>query len=62
MALGIFRPGTESSLAFGTMTPVPQAPHSASSSRTNDCGPEGTYGEVGWNHLFQHPKILRSIR
>ena len=24
MALGIFRPGTESSLAFGTMTPVPQ--------------------------------------
>ena len=23
----------------------------------NDCGSEGTYGEVGWNHLFQHPKI-----
>jgi N-acetylneuraminic acid mutarotase len=22
----------------------------------NDCGPQATYGEVGWNHLFQHPK------
>ena len=23
----------------------------------NDCGSEGTYGEVAWNHLFQHPRI-----
>jgi hypothetical protein len=22
----------------------------------NDCGAQGTYGEVGWNHLFQHTK------
>ena len=22
----------------------------------NDCESEGTYGEVAWNHLFQHPK------
>jgi hypothetical protein len=22
----------------------------------NDCGSQGTYGEVGWNHLFQHTK------
>ena len=23
----------------------------------NDCESQGTYGEVAWNHLFQHPKI-----
>jgi serine/threonine-protein kinase len=22
----------------------------------NDCGSQGTYGEVGWNHLFQHTR------
>ena len=22
----------------------------------SDCGAQGTYGEVGWNHLFQHTK------
>jgi hypothetical protein len=22
----------------------------------SDCGSQGTYGEVGWNHLFQHTK------
>ena len=38
MALGIFRPGTESSLAFGTMTPVPQgsAPDSQASTPPQD--------------------------
>jgi hypothetical protein len=24
----------------------------------NDCESQGTYGEVGWNHLFQHPKTF----
>ena len=24
----------------------------------NDCGSQGTYGEVGWNHLFQHTKAF----
>ena len=22
----------------------------------SDCGAQGTYGEVGWNHLFQHTR------
>jgi len=33
------------SLNSGTFTPNFQ-----------DCGPEQTYGEVSWNHQFQHPK------
>ncbi len=24
----------------------------------SDCGAQGTYGEVGWNHLFQHTKAF----
>src|SRR5207248_10301718 len=25
-----------------------------------DCGPQQTYGEVSWNHQFQHPKTTLS--
>ena len=28
----------------------------------NDCGQNDTFGEVGWNHMFQHPKTFTAAQ